>query len=120
MYTQTWNKYLPVLRILIKRSINEDQTLQLNISDFQRSGTFRKTGPTFTIGVGKTKGRNIAGQPEIGKNLASVLMSDKAIKETMSKFDFDINMDTKYKLHLKMVSGPVEETEAPALEAIAE
>ena len=36
MYTQIWNKYLPIIRILLKRSTGSDQTLNLNATDFER------------------------------------------------------------------------------------
>ena len=34
MFVQTWNKYLPVIKILLKRSVQGEQTLEMNSSDF--------------------------------------------------------------------------------------
>jgi hypothetical protein len=42
MFVQTWIKYLPVIKILLKRSVNGDQTLAMNASDFQRAAGGRK------------------------------------------------------------------------------
>ena len=44
MYTQIWSKYLPIIKILLKRSANGNQTLELNRIDFERAGTGRKAG----------------------------------------------------------------------------
>jgi len=34
MFTQTWKKYLPVILIMLKRSVNGDQSLSMNHTDF--------------------------------------------------------------------------------------
>ena len=55
MFVQTWNKYLPVIRILLKRSANAEQRLDMNKSDFQRAAGGKKVKFTFSILL--TKGR---------------------------------------------------------------
>ena len=42
MFLQTWNRYLPVIKILLKRSVNAEQTLDMNSSDFQRASGGKK------------------------------------------------------------------------------
>ena len=42
MFLQTWNRYLPVIKILLKRSVNAEQTLDMNSSDFQRASVEKK------------------------------------------------------------------------------
>lgn len=103
MYTQTWNKYLPVIRILLKRAVKEDQTLQLNTSDFQKAATVRKTGYKFTIGYSNGKAENITGLPDIAKDLSAVLLYDPAVKEILSQNDYLVSFDTKYQLTVKRV-----------------
>jgi hypothetical protein len=49
MFLQTWNKYLPVIKILLKRSVNGEQTLDMNSSDFQRASGGKKVKFTFSI-----------------------------------------------------------------------
>ena len=103
MYTQTWNKYLPVIRILLKRAITEDQTLKLNTSDFQKTATIRKTGHKFTIGFSNGKADSTIGLPDIAKNLSSVLSFDPAAKELFRQNGYTINFDAKYQLILRRV-----------------
>ncbi|HEY0041834.1 MAG TPA: hypothetical protein VGB71_14280 [Flavisolibacter sp.] len=119
MYTQTWNKYLPVIRILLKRAITEDQTLQLNSSDFQKAATVRKTGHKFTIGFSNGKGDNI-GSPDIAKDLSSVLLFDPAAKELLKQNGYTISFDAKYQLILRRVAALSPETAMTSLEAVAE
>jgi hypothetical protein len=106
MYTQTWDKYLPVIRILLKRAVTADQTLQLNSADFQKAATVRKTGHKFTIGFTNGKSDNITGLSDIAKNLSSVLLYDPAAKEILSQNAYTISFDTKCQLTLKRVAQP--------------
>lgn len=104
MYTQTWSKYLPVIRILLKRAVAEDQTLQLNTSDFQKAATVRKAGPKFTIGFSNGKLDNITGLPDIAKDLSSVLLLDPAAKELFNQNEYTVSFDAKCQLTLRVVA----------------
>src|SRR5215218_10728384 len=118
MYTQTWNKYLPVIRILLKRAITEDQTLQLNTSDFQKTATVRKTGHKFTIAFSNGKADNTIGLPDIAKNLSSVLLFDPSAKELLRQNGYTISFDAKCQLILKSVAVLSPETKITSLEAL--
>ena len=120
MYTQTWHKYLPVIRILLKRAVTEDQTFQLNTSDFQKAATVRKTGPKFTIEFINGKTDNSIGLPDIAKDLYSVLLFDPAAKELLRQNGYTISFDAKYKLILRKVAVLSPDAATPALEALAE
>jgi len=76
MFLQTWNKYLPVIKILLKRSVNGEQTLDMNSSDFHRASGGKKIKYTFSIQL--IKGRVQAGEnfPPIARDLVSVLQQD--------------------------------------------
>ena len=39
MYNHIWKKYLPIIKILLKKSVAEEQVLALNRVDFERAGT---------------------------------------------------------------------------------
>ena len=118
MYTQTWNKYLPVIRILLKRAITEDQTLQLNSSDFQKAAIVRKTGHKFTMAFSNGKTDNI-GLPEIAKNLSSVLLFDPTARELLKQNGYTISFDSKYQLILRKNVALSPEEVTTSLEAVA-
>ena len=120
MYTQTWNKYLPVIRILLKRAITDDQTIQLNASDFQKAATVRKTGHKFTIAFSNGKSDNSIGLSDIAKNLSSVLLFDPAAKELLRQNGYTISFDAKCKLILRRVAVLSPKEAITSLEAVAE
>lgn len=103
MFTQTWNKYLPVIRILLKRAITEDQMIRLNTFDFQKAATVRKAGYRFTIEMNNGKVTNLIGLPDIAKDLCAVLLSNPEARAILSGNGFTISFDNKYQLVLKNV-----------------
>jgi hypothetical protein len=120
MYTQTWIKYLPVIRILLKRKSTEEQTVQLNTSDFQKGATVRKTGHKFTIGFRNGKTDSITGLPEIARNLSDVLLFDPAARELLSQNEYTISFDAKCQLVLRRVAVLYPDATTPAGEPRAD
>jgi hypothetical protein len=107
MYILTWNKYLPVIKILLKRAIAEEQSLALNSTDFQKTAVVKKTGFSFSIKFSHGRATNLIGAPLPAKDLASVLMEDTTVKELFTKKDFHINMDAKFRLGIKYIPESV-------------
>lgn len=100
MYNQIWKKYLPVVRILLKKSDAEPQTLDLNKIDFERAST-RKTGFRFKIDLHNGKVSNILSGSAPAQQLAQVLLDDEPAREILADNDYEINMNTKYQLSIK-------------------
>lgn len=101
MYTNVWSKYLPIIKILLKKSRTAQQTLTLNLSDFERAGIARKSGYKFSIVLRKGKVDNVIINSPLASNLASALLGDDAIKALVSHEDFQIDMNTKFQLVIK-------------------
>jgi len=113
MFLQTWNKYLPVIKILLKRSVNGEQTLDMNSSDFQRASGGKKIKFTFSIQL--TKGRGQAGEnfPPIAKDLISVLQQDNTTSKFMQQRELEFTMNSNFQLYIKnntLLEKPVEQT----------
>jgi hypothetical protein len=111
MYTHIWNKYLSVIRILLKRAVNEEQTLQLNVSDFEKTGPQKKTGFNFTLEFRKARVDNLAGLSNPAKELSGVLLLDPQIHELLRGGAYNVSMTNKLVLGIKLVER---QTEAPA------
>ncbi|HEY0680464.1 MAG TPA: hypothetical protein VGD17_19415 [Chitinophagaceae bacterium] len=110
MYTQVWMKYLPVIKILLKRSLTSDQLLDLNRPDFERAGIARKSAHKFHIEFSNGRVNNVISASALAKNLAGVLLEDKVVKETFTLNDYTISMNTKFQLSIKYIAKqPVEE-----------
>ncbi len=106
MYTNVWNKYLPIIKILLKRAKNGDQVLDLNFSDFERAGIGRKAGYKFNIDFSKGKVHNVIINLPLASNLSSLLLQEPMVKELFMNNDYSISMNTKFQLGLKQIPAP--------------
>lgn len=110
MYTQLWNKYLPVIKILLKRSGANEQLLDINTLDFERAGGKRKSGNKFHIHFVNGKVDNAIGSSVAAKDLATTLLEDEVAKELLAQNEYDISMNTKFQLLIKRTAKePVQE-----------
>ncbi|MFN2437633.1 MAG: hypothetical protein ABR503_00430 [Chitinophagaceae bacterium] len=113
MYTNVWNKYLPVIKILLKNSKNRDQVLDLNFSDFERAGIGRKSGYKFNIEFSKGKVHNVLINSPLASNLSNLLLQDAVVKELFMNNDYQVSMNTKFQLAIKQIpasqAGTVQE-----------
>jgi len=108
MYTYIWKKYFPVIRILVKRSANAEQMLDLNRIDFERSGKGRKAVYKFNIEFVNGRPTTMLGDNQLAQTLASALMEDDITKELLSQNNYEFSFDTKFQLHIKNIKKPEE------------
>jgi hypothetical protein len=101
MYTHIWSKYLPIIKILLKRSANNDQTLELNRIDFERAGSGRKAGYKFNIEFSKGRVKNVISGSPLASDLAVVLQQDGLMKNMFSENDYQLTLNTKFQLSIK-------------------
>lgn len=111
MYTTLWLKYLPVIRILLKKSLKEDQVFLMNIPDFERAGLRRKTGLKFLLKMKNGKPENPVVSVPLAASLATVLQQDDAVAELLMDNSFQFGLNTKYELAISHLSGPEPATE---------
>ncbi len=111
MYTHIWKKYLPIIRILMKKSITEEQVLDLNRIDFERAGTGRKAGYKFKIEFTDGKVGNVISGSTLAMHLAQVVLEDEAAREIISENNFEVSLNTKFQLTIKNIPKEVAEEE---------
>ena len=102
--TNVWNKYIPVIRILLKKAKAADQTLDLNVSDFERAGIARKSGYKFDVKFSKGKVSNVIIASPLASTLAADLLADETIKNLFTQGEYEISLNTKFQLTLKYLS----------------
>lgn len=105
MYNHIWKKYLPIIRILMKKSISENQVLDLNRVDFERAGTGRKAGYKFTIEFTDGKVGNVISGSDLAMHLASVIMEDDSAKQILNENNFEVSLNTRFQLSIKNVTA---------------
>lgn len=104
MYTQIWSKYLPIIKILLKRTANGDQVLDLNRIDFERVGSGRKAGYKFSIEFNRGRVANIISGSALASDLALVMLEDVNVKTILLENHFTVSLNTKFQLTLKRVT----------------
>ncbi|HEX8315294.1 MAG TPA: hypothetical protein VF609_09885 [Flavisolibacter sp.] len=116
MFTNVWVKYLPVLRIVLKRSLAAEQQFALNAPDFERAGHKRKSGYKFLIKLKDGRLSNVIVDAPVASSLASTLLDDKVIREMINVNEFHISMNTKYQLTIKHIPHHKEQLQEAAVE----
>ena len=112
MYKTVWAKYLPVIRIILKKSLNADQSLALNIPDFERAGMTRKSGYKFLIKLKEGKPGSVIIDSPLASGLVSTLVEDSALQDLIFNNEFHISLNPKFELAIKHIPKEelVEET----------
>lgn len=104
MYNHIWKKYLPIIKILLKKSNSEDQVLNLNRVDFERAGTGRKAGYKFNIELTDGKVGNVISGSELAMHLAQVILEDDAAKQILADNNYEVSLNTKFQLSIKHIA----------------
>jgi hypothetical protein len=114
MYTQIWNKYLPLIHLLMKRAVTgADQVLDMNAIDFERAGPSRKPGFRFTILFRKGRLETIVNSLPLARDLAATLLPDPKVQQLMQAHDYEFQLTAKFQLAIRLIGRP------PAAEATA-
>ena len=116
MYTYTWKKYLPVIRLLLKRSAVADQTLSLNRIDFEKGNKVRK--PVVSFAFEMFKGRLTPMNPPVAaKDLVEILKQDDVAGKLIRENHYGISLSSDLQLGLKNLTPAVTEEVNQAEEA---
>lgn len=104
MNTNVWSKYLPVIRIFMKRALStEQQVLTLNVPDFEKAMVKRKTALKFSLDFKNGRVKNVIVDNPLASGLASVLLDDEVTKALLEKEEFKISMGPKYELTIRHI-----------------
>jgi hypothetical protein len=100
-YLTTWKRYIPVIRLHLKRSLNEEQQFKLNITDFESAGDRGKSGYTFNITLENGKVTNNISGSAVARDLYEALKADEAIKAIMQNKSIKISVGKSFMLSIK-------------------
>jgi len=107
MYVHVWRKYLPILKILLKRSATGDQVFNVDRFDFEKINKASKLSCSFTMTL--AKGRLTPLNPPVaGKDLVEMLKEDDTSTDLLRNNHYAIAMNSKFELQIKNVN-PVQE-----------
>src|ERR1700743_2330612 len=100
-YLQTWKKYLPVIRLHLKRSLVEKQSFKLNITDFESAGDRGKSGYTFNLTMENGKVTNNISGSAVARDLYEALKADETIKAMLQDKNIKISVGKSFILSIK-------------------
>ena len=119
-FAEVWTKYLPAIRILLKKALATEQLLGMNRSDFDRAAGIKKSGYRFHVPFLNGKPDGLFSNNSIAQGLISALVADRAAQALITENDYLFSFNTKYQLQIKynginkQVSTPVTEEELAA------
>lgn len=96
-----WTKYLPVIRILLKKSVNEEQQVSLGKMELQSVDNRKNANFSFNLAIIKGKVENSIGSNPIAKDLFYVLNNDMIVRGFMSDKTITMQMTRASLLTLK-------------------
>lgn len=100
-YLITWKKYMPVIRLHLKKSLLEEQQFKLNITDFEAAGNRGKSGYTFNINMENGKVTNNISGSAVARDLYELLKADDAIKELLKNKNVKMSVGKSFVLNIK-------------------
>ena len=101
MYTYTWKKYLPVIRLLLKKTASSgDQSISLNRTDFEKTTKLRKPSCTFSVEIVKGKLRPL-NPPVAARDLLEILLQDSVTEELLRRQHFGLTFSSDFQLSIK-------------------
>lgn len=103
MLENVWSRYLPIIRIVMKRSLVAEQILTLNAPDFERAGIKRKSGYKFAFNLKGSKLQNVIVALPLASSLATVLLEDSAVREFTRTNEFYFALNPKYQLTIRHI-----------------
>jgi hypothetical protein len=100
-YLTTWKRYIPVIRLHLKKSLLEEQQFKLNITDFESAGDRGKSGYTFNITLENGKVTNNISGSAVARDLFEAMKADDAIMAMLQNKSVKISVGKSFMLSIK-------------------
>ena len=109
MYTQLWKKYLPVIRLLLKKTVDGEQKLQIYKHEFESTGARNKLGYVFNLELVNGKPINKSNTTAVASDLYGVLSSNEAVAEWLKDQNIKISVGRSCELVMQKFEKAVKE-----------
>ncbi|MXV15179.1 hypothetical protein [Hufsiella ginkgonis] len=100
-YLATWKKYIPVIRLHLKKSINESQEFKLNFTDFESAGNSGRSGYTFNMLMENGKVVNNISGSAVARDLYEALTSDEVSRAFLQDRSVKMSVGKSFLLSIK-------------------
>jgi hypothetical protein len=102
-YLHLWMKYAAAIRILVKKTDNENQKLRMYKHEIENYSPKSNTGHLFCVELINGKAMNTLRHPGIARDLVQVLDSNTATRNLLKERMIKISMDQSYELQLEKI-----------------
>lgn len=102
-YLHLWLKYAAVIHVLLKKTDNENQKLQLYKHEFEHSVHKQNTNFTFSFDLINGKAVNVVSTTAIARDLWQVLDSNTATKNWLKERKVKISIGKSLELQLEKI-----------------
>ena len=102
-YLYLWMKYDKVIRLLLKRTDNENQKLQLYKHEFEQSGHAQNANITFSLDLINGKALHIVSSTGIARDLWQVIGSDTVSKNLLKERKIKISISKSLELQFERI-----------------
>lgn len=103
MYTYTWKKYLPLIRILLKRSSDKATPVQLNRMDFDKNRNKHPASLAFSFDFRNGRPNQIS-MSQIAKELVAIVAEDEVGHQLIRKNNYRIGFTNSCELSIENIS----------------
>jgi hypothetical protein len=106
VYTQLWKKYLPVIRLLLKKTAETDQKLQIYKHEFASTGAKNKLGYIFNLEIVNGKAVNKSSAIAVSFDLLNVLNDNALTSEWLKGKSVKISVNKACELTMIYIDKP--------------
>jgi hypothetical protein len=99
-YTYAWKKYLPLIKLYMKKSVAGLQVVKLDSIDFTKGAAKTKTSQSFKVTM--ERGRIVTISPSsLAKDLFEVLSEDEIGRMLIRENRYEISLNSSYELKIE-------------------
>lgn len=101
-FAGVWSRYIPAIRILIKKAVTAEQVININQSDVERAVGIKKSGYRFSISFIKDRPELLHSNNDIAQAFIAALTEDETIREYLRNNNYTFSFNSKYQLQIKI------------------
>ena len=113
MYTLLWKKYLPAIKVLLKKSNENDQKLLLYKHEFESTGARNKLGYVFKLELLNGKPLHKSNTTAPAYDLYTLMMEHETIAAWLKNQHVKIQVSRSYELNISSVKTGETEVLSP-------
>lgn len=102
-YSYLWMKYAAVIHVLLKKTDNENQKLQLYKHEFENNGHRQNANFTFSFDLINGRAVNIVSTTAIARDLWRVLDNNTATKNWLKDRSIKISIGKSFELQFEKI-----------------